>query len=140
LALEGVRHPLKTPEALEKAEEYILNEFHQYELKTNIQEFKLKGIKQTFRNIEGFTGDVSKPELIIIAHHDTVEVSPGADDNASAIAVMLESARVLQEAKWTGNARFISFTLEEGHPVRQLQFKTLQHKYGIKGEKNRYAS
>ncbi len=140
LALEGVRHPLKTPEALEKAEEYILNEFQQYGLNTNIQEFKLEGINQSFRNIEGFIGDGSKPELLIIAHHDTVEISPGADDNASAIAVMLESARVLQEAGWAGNARFISFTLEEGNPVRQLQIKALQHKYGIKDEKNRYAS
>jgi hypothetical protein len=140
LAVEGVKHPLKTPEALEQAEEYILNEFQQYGLNTNIQEFKLEGVGQTFRNIEGFTGDGSKPELLIIAHHDTVEISPGADDNASAIAVMLESARVLQEAEWKGNARFISFTLEEGHPGRQQHVKSLENKYGIKDEKGRYTS
>lgn len=140
LALEGVKHPLKTPDALERAEQYILHEFQQYGLNTNIQEFQLGGLDQTFRNIEGFIGDGSKPELLIISHHDTVENAPGADDNASAIAVMLEAARVLQEAGWSGNARFISFTLEEGHPGRQKQERALEHQYGIKDDHNRYNS
>ncbi|MFW9830479.1 MAG: M28 family peptidase [Candidatus Thorarchaeota archaeon] len=140
LALEGVKHPLATPKALEKAENYILKEFEHYGLNTNIQEFKLKGIDQTFRNIEGFIGNGTDPELLIVSHHDTVEVAPGADDNASAIAVMLESARVLQDAEWSGNTRFISFTLEEGHPGRQQQVKALEHKYGIKDEHNRYTT
>ena len=140
LSLEGVRHPLITPDALAEAEQYILHEFQRYELKTNIQEFRLEGLDQPFRNIEGVIGDGKKPELLIISHHDTVETSPGADDNASAIAVMLESARVLQEAGWTGNARFISFTLEEGHPQRLQRIQALQRQYGIKDNQNRYLS
>ncbi|MFX0170110.1 MAG: M28 family peptidase [Candidatus Hodarchaeota archaeon] len=140
LNLEGVRHPLKTPDALKQAEDYILKEFQQYGLSTNVQEFKLEGLNQTFSNIEGCIGDGSKPELLVISHHDTIETAPGADDNASAIAVMLESARILQEASWSGNARFISFTLEEGHPGRQLQLKTLERQYGIRDDRGRYTS
>ena len=33
------------------------------------------------------------PSLVIGAHYDTVTGSPGADDNASAVAVLLEVAR-----------------------------------------------
>jgi len=37
------------------------------------------------------------PLLIVGAHYDTVHTSPGADDNASAVAVMLELSRGLLE-------------------------------------------
>ncbi|MDO8055768.1 MAG: M28 family peptidase, partial [Candidatus Hermodarchaeota archaeon] len=100
----------------------------------------LEGSDQTFRNIEGFIGDGRQPELAIVSHHDTVENAPGADDNASAVAVMLEAARVLQEASWSGSVRFISFTLEEGNPVRQEKVQALERHYGIKDDDNRYTS
>jgi hypothetical protein len=140
LATEGVKHPLKAPEALEQAEEYILKEFEKYGLNTNVQEFQLEGMDQSFRNIEGFIGNGKDPELLIIAHHDTQPNTPGADDNASAIAVMLETARILQQAEWSGSARFISFTLEEAHPGRYYQEKKLEREYGIIDEEHRYTS
>ncbi|GAA3624254.1 hypothetical protein GCM10022236_28240 [Microlunatus ginsengisoli] len=38
--------------------------------------------------------DPSKPHLVVGAHLDTVPVAPGAEDNASGVAVMLELARL----------------------------------------------
>ncbi|MEK6698130.1 MAG: M28 family peptidase [Nitrospirota bacterium] len=51
--------------------------------------------------------------LIIGAHYDTVKGTPGADDNASGVAALLELARLtaLQPAKRT--VRFVAFSLEE---------------------------
>jgi hypothetical protein len=48
------------------------------------------------RNIIAKTTSAFHPEVIIGAHYDSVVSSPGADDNASAVAAMLESTLVLR--------------------------------------------
>ncbi len=140
LAVEYIKHPLVSPENLERAGDYILSEFERYGLSTKKQEFRVDGFDGVFHNIEGIIGECTKPELLITSHYDTVDRSPGADDNGSAIAVMLESARVLAEAGWSGNARFVSFSLEEGNPARAAKMKELAIKLGLKDEKGRYTS
>ena len=54
----------------------------------------------------------SRP-YIIGAHYDTVIGTPGADDNASAVAVMLELARSATNKPPEIPLRFVAFTLEE---------------------------
>ncbi len=49
---------------------------------------------------------------LVLAHYDTVEGTPGADDNASAVAVLLETAR-LAAPGGPGTAAFAAVTLEE---------------------------
>jgi hypothetical protein len=53
--------------------------------------------------------------LVVGAHYDTVPGSPGANDNASAVAVLLELARLLaDDAPPRGRAiRFVAFVNEE---------------------------
>jgi hypothetical protein len=53
------------------------------------------------------------PEEKVGAHYDTVPGTPGADDNASAVAVMLELARRLRETSLSAPVRLVAFTLEE---------------------------
>jgi len=55
------------------------------------------------------------PESVVEvgAHYDTVRASPGADDNASGVAALLEAARVLRGAEPAATIRFIFFALEE---------------------------
>ncbi len=55
--------------------------------------------------------DDSAPHRVIGAHLDTVPQAPGAEDNASGIAVMLELARL--HADNDDPVRFIAFTSEE---------------------------
>jgi Zn-dependent M28 family amino/carboxypeptidase len=50
---------------------------------------------------------------VVGAHYDTVPSTPGADDNASAVAVLLELARRLRQAKLKAPVLFAAFTLEE---------------------------
>jgi hypothetical protein len=56
-------------------------------------------------------------QYILCAHYDTVSTTPGADDNASAVAVLLEVARIaLEQGCACGqgvNWQFIAFTTEE---------------------------
>ena len=54
------------------------------------------------------------PVLILGAHYDTVPDSPGADDNASGVAVLLEAARYFMDKHVNGGAvQFVAFDLEE---------------------------
>ena len=43
-------------------------------------------------------GPAAGPALLVMAHYDTVDVSPGANDDAAAVAVSLELARALTVA------------------------------------------
>jgi hypothetical protein len=138
LNTEGEKHPLYSPEKMEECADYILAELASYGLKTEVQEFKVAGYDYTFRNVEGTIGDGSGAELLVVSHYDTVPHAPGANDNGSAIAVMLESARVLEQAELGGNVRFISFNLEEGNPVALKQFRNHAHSLGLLDEQERY--
>ena len=50
---------------------------------------------------------------ILSSHYDTAPGTPGADDNASAVAVMLEAARLLRERAPSRGIRFVAFSTEE---------------------------
>lgn len=53
------------------------------------------------------------PMLLVGAHLDTVQGGPGADDNASGVAAVLELARVLAPTKLCGNVLLALFDMEE---------------------------
>lgn len=58
-------------------------------------------------------GAAAKEWLIIGAHFDAVSRSPGADDNGSGTAALLEAARVLKDRPMQRSVRLIFFNLEE---------------------------
>ena len=51
--------------------------------------------------------------VILGAHYDTVPGTPGADDNASAVAGLLELARLFKETSTQKNLFFVAFVNEE---------------------------
>jgi len=56
-----------------------------------------------------------RPDDVVIlgAHYDTVPETPGADDNASAVAMLIEVARILQPSVFQRTLRFVAFACEE---------------------------
>jgi hypothetical protein len=98
---------------LEWAAEYIRNEFLKlgFEVKEDI--FQWEG--RSYRNIAAEKRGRTSPKHIFIlgAHYDTVPGSPGADDNTSGIAVLLEVARNIQAVTLEATIRLIAFSLEE---------------------------
>jgi Zn-dependent M28 family amino/carboxypeptidase len=58
------------------------------------------------------SGPEEGPFLLLGAHYDSVPGSPGADDNGSAVAVCLESARLLKENE-VGSTMIVLFNREE---------------------------
>jgi aminopeptidase YwaD len=55
----------------------------------------------------------TKPPILIGAHYDAVPGSPGADDNATGLAVLLELARSLSQNPARYPVRLVAFDLEE---------------------------
>jgi hypothetical protein len=55
----------------------------------------------------------AKEVWILGAHYDTAPGTPGADDNTSAVAVMLEAARLLRGQNASREIRFVAFGTEE---------------------------
>ena len=102
-------------EKLDAAGEYIEGEFADMGLDVQRQEYEVSG--QNTANIiaRSVWFDPSRPTLLLGAHYDTVPGTPGADDNASAVAVLLETAR-LMASRSSGrleNIIFVAFSTEE---------------------------
>lgn len=81
--------------ALQKSADYITQQFEKFGYVPKFQEFEVNG--QKYKNIEvelpGNDPDLAK--VIVGAHYDSAIDSPGANDNASGVASLLELARSL---------------------------------------------
>jgi len=112
-ALVGERNPFTTPGPLEQAGGYIAHQFQSMGLAVSREEVPFEGI--TSHNIFGLQEGTnpSAGTFILGAHYDSVQGSPGADDNASAVAVMLELARRTTAKPPGVPLRFVAFAPEE---------------------------
>jgi hypothetical protein len=70
---------------------------------------------EDYYNVVGVLPGVTNPDnyLIIGAHFDSVSGSPGADDNASGVAGVMEAARVLSQYQFASSIMFVAFDREE---------------------------
>jgi Zn-dependent M28 family amino/carboxypeptidase len=111
--LEGVRHPVAAPEALEKAACYIRESLQALGCEMSEQLFSDGG--RDYANIIATLRGTRFPEerVIVLAHYDTVETTPGADDNASGIALVLELATLFAPYEFERSLQFIAVNLEE---------------------------
>ena len=107
------RNPYDGYPKLEQAAQYIEREFQKIGWDVKEDTFEWEG--KSYKNIVAEKKGMTSPHRVFIlgAHYDTVPGSPGADDNASAIAVLLEVARNIQTAPLDGTVRLIAFSLEE---------------------------
>lgn len=108
----GNRNYLDT-EKLNKAADYIEEKFRSY--KCNVKRQPFKAEDKTYYNIEAeVKGTSDKDKIIVIgAHYDTIAGTPGADDNASGVAGILELARLASEKPLPYTIRLVAFALEE---------------------------
>jgi Zn-dependent M28 family amino/carboxypeptidase len=109
---------MSQPQALERAARYVEEQFAASGYSVVPQEYTWRG--GTFRNlVVELPGEKHPEEIVVIgAHYDTVPQTPGADDNASAVAALLELARLChdrfgRDLRPARTVRFVAFTLEE---------------------------
>lgn len=105
--------PLSKYENLVQTKEFISQRFRMYGARVFTHDYEVQS--HTVSNIIAEIPGRKKPERIILigAHYDTVEGTPGADDNATAIAGLLEIYRLLSKHSPLRTIRFVAFTLEE---------------------------
>lgn len=100
--------------SLNRAADFINAEFSKTGCEVKEQTYKIKG--KEFRNILCFFGPKDAPRMVIGAHYDVhYNDNPGADDNASGVAGVLELARMVAARKppLAHQLEFVAYTLEE---------------------------
>ena len=99
--------------ALDRTIRYITSELREYGYTVEEQPYEYK--EGAYKNIYAVKTGTKEPGRILVvgAHYDTVKGTPGADDNASAVAGMLELARLLAATPLDKTVHFVAFTLEE---------------------------
>lgn len=113
LALEIGQRNVFHPQALHAAADHIRSEWLAQGYAVNSQCYQAKEVES--ENLEVSRLGKTRPEEIVLvgAHYDTVEGSPGADDNASGIAALLELSRLFASVETECTLRFVAFTNEE---------------------------
>ena len=120
-AIVGERSPFSGQRHLAEVESFIEKELASYGLAVESNTFSYRG--KNFRNIVGRLSAQRGASLIILgAHFDSVEGTPGADDNASGLAVLLEAARLLSRARLRSELLFCAFNLEELNMIGSTYF------------------
>src|SRR5581483_8112325 len=107
----GERSP-RRPEALRAAAEYARSRFaaYGYRPETDAYEAAANSFENVLARRPGAGGGAV---LVVGAHYDTVAGTPGADDNASGVAALLELARLLGEGRGRAELLFAAFAAEE---------------------------
>jgi aminopeptidase YwaD len=78
---------------------------------TNVQRFAVDG--GSSRNVVAWWPGARRYPLVLGAHIDTVAGAPGANDNASGVAILIDIARALAGRKHVRNVRLVAFGSEE---------------------------
>ena len=113
LAGEIGERNLTAPGSLAKSAQYVSEKFS--ELGLPIRDDSYRVDDTVCVNVEAELKGATRPDLIVVvgAHYDSVAGSPGANDNASGVAALLEVARLLRDSSPGHTIRFVAFVNEE---------------------------
>ena len=98
------------PQNLRAASEYIAAAFKAAGLAPHVQRIDATG---DYVNVVASLGPTDAPRLVVGAHYDAAGPYPGADDNASGVAGLLELARRLARETFKLRVDLVAFCLEE---------------------------
>jgi len=93
--------------------QYLRNQLEQLNYTVTEQEYSVDN--QQVSNLEVILpgSDSSASNVVVGAHYDTAELAPGANDNGTGVAAVLELARLLRTSKLRKTVRLVLFTNEE---------------------------
>lgn len=101
------------PQALQAAASYIERQWEQQGYAVERLGYDVSGV--SCLNLEiSRSGDARKDEILLLgAHYDTVAGSPGANDNGSGVAALIEMSRLFADVDPAMSVRFVAFVNEE---------------------------
>ncbi|MDA8130202.1 MAG: M28 family peptidase [Elusimicrobia bacterium] len=104
----------------DRARDYIVSRLREAGYEPRVLEYRggrknAAGRVRPYFNVEAVLPgtDPAAAEWVVSAHYDTAPGTPGADDNTSAVAILLETARRLRSAAPARGVRFVAFGTEE---------------------------
>jgi hypothetical protein len=148
-AIVGPRNRFTSKEKARQVENYILEEFEKYGWNVERQEYDYNasqsqadegGRMGTQCDLEGVNiiaeklGTHQNQLVIVGAHYDTVDGSPGADDNGTGISALLELARILGKHGYSKTLLLVAFDMEEtGYAGSEAFVKKLPPNANVEG-------
>lgn len=106
-------------EGCEKAAQYIYEQFDSSGLQTRFQDWTSFGNRYhpkifSSQNVEGIHPGTNTDKIVIFnAHYDTVQNTPGANDDGSGTVAVITAAYVLSQFSFNHTLRFVTFSGEE---------------------------
>src|SRR3989441_6522379 len=91
----------------------------------------------TYRNVIAALGPESEERVVVGAHYDAFRGFPGADDNASGVAGVLELARILGASPPGMRVELVAYSLEEPPHFRTESMGSAVHAASLKAKKAR---
>lgn len=116
----------------QKASEYIYETLKSFGYEPELQWFSPSDDIETANVIARLEG-TEHPEVVYIlsSHFDSVLGSPGADDNSTGTAVLMEAARVLADNPQPATIIFASLTAEESGLLGAREFVRVANEEGL---------
>ena len=96
---------------LNQTAEYIFTHFQKAGGKPDYQEFEVRG--RIYKNVRCVFGPGTAQRMVVGAHYDSYSDTPGADDNASGVAGLIELAYLLGADPADNDVELVSYPLEE---------------------------
>lgn len=113
------------PQGLESAARHVAEAFRSSGGRVSEQSYELN--ERTYRNVLAAYGPEGGPRIVVGAHYDTCGPLPGADDNASGIAGLLELGRLLGQAAPAIRVDLVAYSLEEPPFFRTPDMGSARH-------------
>ena len=109
----GEHNVINKPAALEAAARHV--EFTLFGLGYQVDTQRFQVDRDEARNVEvELPGGARAGEIVVVgAHYDSALGAPGANDNGSGVAALLELARILRGSQPARTLRFVAFVNEE---------------------------
>lgn len=118
---------------LDQCSDYIARQFRQAGADVEFQTFKVG--QRTFRNVRGRFNTGTGQRIIVGAHYDACDAKPGADDNASGIAALIELAYLCGHDAPASPVELVAYVLEEPPFFGSGMMGSVIHAKSIAGDK-----
>jgi Zn-dependent M28 family amino/carboxypeptidase len=117
---------------IERTVKYITEELSASGTAITTQDITVAG--RNYKNIIAHFGPPTGPLLVIGAHYDSYNITPGADDNASGVAGLLELARLLGQAPPDRSIELVAYAFEEQPRASNADMGSAWHAQALRRE------
>ena len=120
---------------LNNASAYIEAQLRNATADVSVQRYTVTG--RNFQNLIAQFGPDTDDVIVVGAHYDVADIQPGADDNASGVAGLIELAKALSNAKLKQRVELVAYTLEEPPYFRTANMGSAIHAKSLKANGKR---